>query len=197
LSVPTFIREASPYKATRALVARLFEGIRLSVEQETRAREIISDTIGAQLAVTLRNADGWDRLLELLVARDAALRDLLTSDRDRTIFDRHSAEMRRRQSEVAPPATIPLVLRAGVVPIHGGTLEIVFRADGMPDGAIEDSSWKLVHAFRGDAELLGVIRMSTIADTLERRDQFATYSCTVTRSFGRQPDGAWVALPAV
>jgi hypothetical protein len=197
VSTPTFIREASPYKATRGLVARLFEGIPLTIEQETRAREIISDTIGKQLAVTLRNADGWERLLELVVARDAALRNLLTSDRNRAVFDRHSAEMRRRQSEVPPPSTIPVVLRAGVVPIHGGTLEIVFRADGMSDGSIEDSSWQLVHAFRGDAEQLGVTRMSIIADMLERRDQFATYSRTVTRSFAHQPDGAWVALPAL
>ena len=87
-------------------------------------------------------------------------------------------------------------MRVGASPNSGGTLEVVFRADGMSDDAMEASSWQIVRAFRIDAEQMGYSRIATVADILERRDRFASYSRSVTRTFGRQLDGAWVALPA-
>jgi hypothetical protein len=197
MSAPAFARASGSYRAPRGIVVGLLDGIALSDEQETRAQAIIGEAIEAQLLVTLRNADGWARLLELQAQRDRTLRALLTTDADRALFDAHSAELRRRQSELRPTAaTAPVVLRAAVAPILGGALEIVFRADGMTDDVMESASWQIVHSFRADAEQIGVPRMTVSADILERRDQFATYTKSVKRSFGRQPDGAWVPLPA-
>jgi hypothetical protein len=197
MSAPAFARASGSYRAPRGIVAGLLDGITLDDEQEARAQAIIGEAVEAQLLVTLRNGDGWARLLELQTQRDRSLRALLTTDADRALFDTHSAELRRRQADLRPTtATAPVVLRAGVAPILGGALEIVFRADGMADDAMESASWQIVHAFRADAEQIGVPRMTIIADILERRDQFATYTKSVKRSFGRQPDGAWVQLPA-
>ena len=197
MSAPSFVLTAVPYKATVGLIATLFDGIALTPQQDRDAREIISRAIDAQLAVTLRNTDGWDRLIELHAERDLSLRELLSCDRDRNVFDARSAELRRRQLEQRPTtANAPVVLRLGVVPLLGGTLEIVFRADGMADDATESASWQIVNAFRSDAEFVGVSRISTIADILERRDEFATYARSITRTFGRQGDGAWVPMRA-
>jgi hypothetical protein len=197
MSAPAFARASGSFRAPRGIVVGLFDGIALSDDLETRAQAIIGEAIEAQLLVTLRNTDGWARLLELQTQRDRALRALLTSDADRALFDAHSAELRRRQAELRPTSpTAPVVLRASVAPILGGSLEVVFRADGMTEETMETASWQIIHAFRGDAEQLGVPRMTVIADILERRDQFATYTRSVKRSFGRQADGAWVPLPA-
>jgi hypothetical protein len=192
-----FIRSSSPFNASRALIARLFSGIELDPDREARALEIIAESIDARLAVTLRNADGWSRLLSLNSSRDTALRTLLVSERDRALFDAHAAELRALQSEERPIFdNAPVVLRVGAAPLSGGTLEIVYRADGMSDEAMEAASWYVVRAFHGDAELMGLTRIAAVADILERRDQFASYSRSVTRMFGRQSDGSWVALPA-
>jgi hypothetical protein len=113
------------------------------------------------------------------------------------MFDSRSTELRRREAEQRPlSATAPVVLRVAVAPICGGTLELVFRADGMSDELTEDASWQIVNAFHGDAEQLGVHRISAIADVLERRAEFATYARSVTRTFGRRADGAWVPVRA-
>src|SRR5207249_1071708 len=115
----------------------------------------------------------------------------------RALFDGHSSELRRRQAELRPiGANAPVVLRVGVAPILGGTLEIVYRADGLSDEAMEGAAWQIVNAFRVDAEQLGMLRISAIADILDRRDEFATYTRSVRRAFGKQNDGAWVPLPA-
>ena len=197
MTAPPFVRAALPYKATVGLIATLFEGITLSAQQNQQAREIITRAIDAQLGITLRNTDGWDRVMEVHAERDAELRCLLTCDHDRSMFDNRSTELRRREAEKRPlSATAPVVLRVAVVPIHGGTLEIVFRGDGMADEATEDASWQIVNAFHGDAEQLGVHRIGVIADLLERRDEFATYARSVTRTFGRQADGGWVPIRA-
>jgi hypothetical protein len=197
MSAPSFVRAAFPYKATVGLIATLFEGITLSPQQDREAREIISRAIDTQLTITLRNTDGWDRVMEVHAERDAGLRELLNCDRDRTMFDGRSTELRRRQAEQRPlTATAPVVLRVAVVPISGGTLELVFRADGMADEATEAASWQIVNAFHRDAEQLGVLRISAIADVLERRDEFATYARSITRTFGRQSDGAWIPVRA-
>ena len=193
----SFARTSSPVVASRVLINRLFDGIELDPEQEARAFEIVAESIEARLSVTLRNADGWSRLTSLSASRDAALRALLTTDGDRALFDAHAGELRRTQSEVRPIGdNAPVVLRVGASPNSGGTLEVVFRADGMSDDAMEASSWQIVRAFRIDAEQMGYSRIATVADILERRDRFASYSRSVTRTFGRQLDGAWVALPA-
>ncbi|MGH7618981.1 MAG: hypothetical protein ACREPM_17310 [Gemmatimonadaceae bacterium] len=193
----SFVRASSPFNASRALIARLFDGIELDPNQEARALELVSESIDAGLAVTLRNADGWSRLIALNSSRDAALRMLLASDGDRALFDAHSAELKRQMAANKPSSdNAPVVLRVGSSPMSGGTLEIVYRADGMADEAMEASSWHIVRAFRNDAEQMGLSRISTIADILERRDKFASYSRSVTRTFGRQTDGSWVALPA-
>ena len=193
----TFARASGSYRAPRGSVVGLLDGIDLSDEQKARAQSIIGEAIEAQLLVTLRNADGWARLIELQSERDRTLGALLTNDVDRLLFDVHSAELRRRHAELRPTApTAPVVLRASVAPFLGGALEIVFRADGMTDAAMESASWQIVHSFRADAEQIGVPRMTIVADILERRDQFATYTKSVKRSFGRQPDGAWSPLPA-
>lgn len=197
MSAPTFGRASGSYRAPRGFVVGLLDGVALSEEQETRAQAIIGEALEAQLLVTLRNADGWTRLLEIQTERDHNLRALLTTDADRAVFDAHSAELRRCQAELRPTAaTAPVVLRASVAPILGGVLEMVFRADGMTEDAMESASWQIVHAFRADAEQIGVPRMTVVADILERRDQFATYTRSVKRGFGRQSDGAWVPLPA-
>ena len=197
MRTPSSVRAAASYRPPRGIVAGLFDGIALTAEQQKLAQQIVADSIDAQLSVTLRNTDGWARLFELQTTRDKALRALLTTDGDRDLFDRHSTELRRRQAELRPAImTAPVVLRATIEPLLGGTLEVVFRADGMTEEAMEAASWQIVHAFRGDAEQLGVQRVTAIADVLERRDQFATYMRSVKRSFGRQQDGAWVPLPA-
>ena len=193
----SFVRTSSPFNGSRALILRLFDGIELDPDQEVRAFEIVADSIDARLAVTLRNADGWSRLTALNTSRDSALRALLALDGDRALFDAHCAELRRQQADNRPTGdNAPVVLRVGAAPISGGTLEIVYRADGMSDDAMEAASWQIVRAFRIDAEQMGLSRIATIADILERRDRFASYSRSVTRTFGRQGDGAWVALPA-
>src|SRR5690349_15938198 len=152
MSAPAFARASGSYRAPRGIVVGLLDGIALSDEQEARAQAIIGEAIEAQLLVTLRNADGWARLLEIQTQRDRSLRALLTTDADRALFDAHSAELRRRQAELRPTAaTAPVVLRASVAPILGGALEIIFRADGMTEEAIETASWQIVHAFRADA----------------------------------------------
>lgn len=192
-----FIRSSSPFNASRALIARLFNGIELDPDQEARALEIVAESIDARLAVTLRNADGWSRLMALNVSRDAALRSLIASPDDRARFDAQCAELRAVQAEHRPSFdNAPVVLRVGAAPLSGGTLEIVYRADGMSDAAMEAAAWHIVRAFRSDAEQMGLSRIATVADILERRDRFASYSRSVTRTFGRQSDGAWVALPA-
>jgi hypothetical protein len=197
MGAPPFVRGPGAYRPPRSLVAGLFEGVPLSAEQEARAHQIVTEAIEAQMAVTLRNADGWARILDIQTNRDRALRDLLTSDDHRSAFDAHSAELRRRQGELRPASTAaPIVLRVGLAPLLGGTLEIVFRADGMSEEAIETASWQIVHSFRGDAEQVGVTRVTTIADILERRDEYATYVRSIKRTFGKQADGAWVPLPA-
>jgi hypothetical protein len=197
MNSPSFARVSSPSNASRVLFTRLFDGIDLDPEQEARALEIVAESISARLAVTLRNADGWSRLTALSTSRDAALRALLASDDDRAIFDGHTAELRRQQADGRPPAdTAPVVLRVGSAPSSGGTLEIVYRGDGMSDDAMEAASWQIVRTFRSDAEQMGLTRLAAIADIFERRDRFASYSRSVTRTFGRQSDGAWVALPA-
>src|SRR4051812_26031677 len=155
MSAPAISRASGSYRQPRGIVAGLFDAIALTDEQERRAQEIIGEAIEAQLLVTLRNADGWARLLELQTQRDRLLRALLTTDADRALFDAHSVDLRRRQAELRPTSpTAPVVLRASVAPILGGTLEIVFRGDGMNDDAMETASWQIVHAFRGDAEQL-------------------------------------------
>ena len=197
MSVPSFVRVSTPYRPPRGIILGLFEGISLTSEQQARAHHIIADAVESQLAVTLRNADGWSRIADVQSTRDKALRGLLATDRDRSVFDGHSAELQRRQSELRPTGSgAPVVLRATVEAMLGGTLEIVFRADGMSDESIERASWQAVHAFRSDAEQLGLQRMITIADILERREELATYTRSVKRTFGRQQDGAWVPLPA-
>jgi len=141
MSAPAFARASGSYRAPRGIVVGLLDGIALSDEQEARAQAIIGEAIEAQLLVTLRNADGWARLLEIQTQRDRSLRALLTTDADRALFDAHSAELRRRQAELRPTAaTAPVVLRASVAPILGGALEIIFRADGMTEEAIETVS---------------------------------------------------------
>jgi hypothetical protein len=193
----SFTRTSSPFNASRALIARLFEGIDLDPDREARAWDVIGEAIEARLAVTLRNADGWSRITAINAERDAALRLLLTSDADREAFDAHAAELRRQQAEQRPAGdNAPVVLRVSSAPNSGGTLEIVFRADGMSDEAMEAASWQIIRAFRSDAEQMGLARIATIADILERRDRYASYSRSVARTFGRQADGAWVALPA-
>lgn len=197
MSVPASVRALPAYKPPRTLVAGLFDGIELNSEQDARALGIITDATEAQLCVTLRNADGWARVTELQSNRDKALRELLSSDRDRSVFDGHCVELRRRQTELRPSIpNAPIVLRTCIAPDLGGTLEVVFRADGMSDETMEGAAWQVVTSFRGDAEQLGVTRMTAIADILDRRDQFATYLRSVKRAFGRQSDGAWVPLPA-
>ncbi len=192
-----FIRSSSPFNASRALIARLFGGIELDPNLEARALEIVAESIDARLAVTLRNADGWSRLVALNASRDAALRLLIASEPDRANFDARSAELRAAQAEHRPSFdNAPVVLRVGAAPLSGGTLEIVYRADGMSDDAMEAASWHIVRAFRSDAEQMGLSRIAAVADILERRDRFASYSRSVTRTFGRQGDGSWVALPA-
>jgi len=192
----SFVRASSPYNSSRTLILKLFDGIELDGTQEARALEIIAETIDARLAVTLRNADGWSRLQTINAGRDAQLRALLTNDGDKALFDAHCAELRRQQSDARPMADhAPVVLRVGVAPIAGGTLEIVYRADGMTDEAMESACWQIVRAFRGDADQMGLNRIATIADILERRDRFASYSRSVTRAYGRQGDGSWVPLP--
>jgi hypothetical protein len=192
-----FIRSSPPFVASRALIARLFEGIELEPEQDARAFEIVAESIEARLTVTLRNADGRSRLTALNASRDAALRALLTADVDRALFDAHAAELRQQQTEHRPSnENAPVVLRVSAAPISGGTLEIVYRGDGMSDQAMEAASWHIVRAFKSDADLMGFSRIATIADILERRDRFASYSRSVTRTFGRQSDGSWAALPA-
>src|SRR5688572_17665598 len=89
---PAFARASGSYRAPRGIVAGLLDGIALSDEQEARAQAIIGEAIEAQLLVTLRNADGWARLLELQTMRDRTLRALLTTDADRALFDAHSTE---------------------------------------------------------------------------------------------------------
>jgi hypothetical protein len=193
----SFVRASGAHRPSRTFVAGLFDGIRLTAEQERRAQEIIAESITAQLTVTLRNGDGWVRLAEVQERRDRALRELLSSDTDRALFDSQSTELRRRHAEFQPTnPVVPVVLHAGIAPLLGGTLEVVFRADGMSDEEMETASWQIVHAFRGDAELLDVSRVTAIADILDRRDEFATYTRSVKRTFGRQADGAWVPLPA-
>jgi len=130
--------------------------------------------------------------------RDAALRALLTTEADRAEFDARVAELQRQEAQARPMSgTAPVVLRVSTTPIAGGTLEIVYRGDGMSDQAMEAAAWQIVRAFRADAELMGLRRIATIADVLERREEFATYSRSVLRTFGRQPDRSWAALPAV
>jgi hypothetical protein len=193
----SFVRSSSPFAASRAVIAMLFEGIELDSDQEARALEIVAESIDARLAVTLRNADGWSRLVALNAARDASLRALLSSGGDLGRFDERVAELKRQQAESRPTFdNAPVVLRVGVSPIAGGTLEIVYRGDGMSDDAMEAASWHVVRGFRADADQMGLSRIAAIADILERRDRFATHSRSVTRTFGRQGDGAWVALPA-
>ena len=192
-----FLRSSSPFNASRALIARLFNGIELDPDQEARALEIVAESIDARLAVTLRNADGWSRLVALNASRDVALRSLIHEPDDRARFDAQCAELRAVQAEHRPSFdNAPVVLRVGAAPLSGGTLEIVYRADGMSDAAMESASWHIVRAFRSDAEQMGLSRIATVADILERRDRFASYSRSVTRMFGRQSDGSWVALPA-
>jgi hypothetical protein len=197
MSALSFTRTSSPVNASRVLIARLFDGIDLDSEQEARAWDIIGEAIEARLAVTLRNADGWSRIMAINAERDATLRLLLPADGDRALFDAHTADLRRQQAQQRPVSDgAPVVLRVSSAPSAGGTLEIVFRADGMSDAASETAAWQVVRAFHTDAEQMGLARISTIADILERRDRFATYSRSVTRMFGRQSDGAWVALPS-
>jgi hypothetical protein len=192
-----FVRSSSPFNASRALIARLFSGIELDPDREARALEIVAESIDARLAVTLRNADGWSRLVALNASRDAALRSLIATPDDRARFDAQCAGLRAAQAEQRPSFdNAPVVLRVGAAPLSGGTLEIVYRADGMSDQAMEAASWHIVRAFRSDAEQMGLSRIATVADILERRDTFASYSRSVTRTFGRQSDGSWVALPA-
>ncbi len=196
-SLSSFVRASSPFNASRVLISRLFDGIDLDMDHEARAFEIVAESIEARLAVTLRNADGWSRLTALNATRDSALRALLTSDGDRALFDAHCAELRRQVAETKPGGdSAPVVLHVRTVPLSGGTLEIAYRADGMADENMEAASWHIVRAFRTDAEEMGLSRIATVADILERRDQFASYSRSVTRTFGRQTDGSWVALPA-
>jgi hypothetical protein len=197
MSSLSFVRTSSPFVVSRALMNRLFDGIELDPEQEARAFEIVAESIDARLGVTLRNADGWNRLAAMSVSRDTTLRSLLTTDGDRALFDAHAAELRRSQGDMRPIGdNAPVVLRLGASAAAGGTLEIVYRGDGMSDEAMEAASWQVVRAFRTDAEQMGLSRIAAIADVLERRDRFASYSRSVTRTFGRQLDGAWVALPA-
>jgi hypothetical protein len=66
----------------------------------------------------------------------------------------------------------------------------------MSDDIMQGASWQIVSSFRTDADHFGVTRIATVADILDRRDEFATYSRSVTRVFGRQPDGAWAPLRA-
>jgi hypothetical protein len=195
MSVPSFVRV--PYRPPRGIILGLFDGISLTSEQQSRAHLIIADALEAQLAVTLRNADGWSRIVDVQRSRDKALRELLSTDHDRSLFDDHATELQRRQSDLRSTGPgAPVVLRATIEAIYGGTLEIIFRADGMSDESMERASWQVVHAFRGDAEQLGVPRMIAIADILDRRDEFATYTRSVKRTFGRQHDGEWVPLTA-
>lgn len=197
MSTFSTVHTAGTYQPPRGIVAGLFDGIALSVEQQFSAQKIVADAIDAQLTVTLRNADGWARLLEVHAMRDRALRALLATEADREMFDQHATQLRHRQTELRPPvANAPIVFRATVVPYLGGMLEIVFRADGMSDESIATASTQVVHAFRTDAEQLGLPKMSAIADVLERRDEFATYSRSIKRTYGRQVDGAWMLLPA-
>src|SRR5262245_66494321 len=93
LHISSSVRAAASYRPPRGIVAGLFDGIALSADQQKLAQQIVADSIDAQLSVTLRNTDGWARLFELQTARDTALRALLTTDGDREIFDRHSAEV--------------------------------------------------------------------------------------------------------
>jgi hypothetical protein len=197
MSSLSFIRSSSPFNASRALIAKLFKGIELDPDQDARALEIVAESIDARLAVTLRNADGWSRLVALNASRDSALRSLIASEPDRVRFEAHAADLRAAEAEHRPSfENAPVVLRVGAASLSGGTLEIVYRADGMSDEAMEAASWYIVRAFRSDAEQMGLSRIAAIADILERRDQYVSYSRSVTRTFGRQSDGSWVALPA-
>ena len=109
-----FLRSSSPFNASRALIARLFSGIELDPDHEARALEIVAESIDARLAVTLRNADGWSRLVALNASRDAALRSLIDTPDDRARFDAQCAELRAVQAEHRPSFdNAPVVLRVG------------------------------------------------------------------------------------
>lgn len=73
---------------------RLFEGVRLSADDEKRALAIIRLTFQKSMAIGLADGSPWEKQKALIVQRDSTLRALIRSRSDREVFDKHTAAER-------------------------------------------------------------------------------------------------------
>lgn len=87
------VAAASMDQIVQFVTATAYRGITLSDEQRTRVREIIMVSRQEQQRLDTRRADFIDRRQVVLDRRNAAMRALLTSDRDRKQFDENIPEL--------------------------------------------------------------------------------------------------------
>jgi hypothetical protein len=74
---------------------QLFGNIKLSPDQEAKAKVLIWHTQSAQTAA-VREPNGYDKIIQLQAVRDSALSALLTNDADRAALEANAAKVRPR-----------------------------------------------------------------------------------------------------
>ena len=86
--------QGGPERLAVNTVAHLFEDIQLTSEQHRRAVAIVQEAQTEQRKLLpLMTRAAWDRIVALQIARDSSLKALLTSDAQRTKFEKRAAEM--------------------------------------------------------------------------------------------------------
>ena len=102
MRAPEVVRAAdSPEQFVEAIVTRLFRGTSLTAEQASAVRSVVADVVARQEQIDAHQRGGWNQLLDLNVERNAVLAALLTSERERAIFESNAAETQLEQAEIA------------------------------------------------------------------------------------------------
>ena len=86
--------------AVSIIYPRLFGNMKLSPEQEAKAKVLIWHTQAAQTAA-VGTPNGYDKIIKLQAVRDSALTAMFTNDADRAAFEANAAKM--RPHPVSPP----------------------------------------------------------------------------------------------